>query len=100
MTSMPNELLEVQVVYALPDKQRLVDLEVPSGTTVRVAVERSGIVEYFPDLDLNACDFGIFGEIKEPGFRVRAGDRIEIYRRLLDDPKEIRRRRARDQKES
>ena len=100
MSSTPNELLDVQVVYALPDEQRVVDLEVPRGTTVRAAVERSGIVEYFPDLDLNACDFGIFGEIKKPGVRVRAGDRIEIYRPLLDDPKEIRRRRARDQKES
>ncbi len=96
MTSTPHELLHVQVVYALTAEQRVVDLKVPRGTTIRAAVERSSIVEYFPDLDLSACEFGIFGIAKDPGARAQAGDRIEIYRPLLDDPKEIRRRRARE----
>lgn len=90
--------MDVQVVYALPGEQRVIDLEIPRGTTIRAAIERSGIVEYFPDLDLNACEFGVFGKIKASGARVKAGDRVEIYRPLLDDPKEIRRRRARDNK--
>ena len=100
MSSTPDELLDVQVVYALPDEQRVVELQVPEGTTLRIAVERSGIVEHFPGLDLRACDFGIFGVIKDPGVRVRAGDRIEIYRPLADDPKAIRRRRARESDDS
>jgi uncharacterized protein len=95
MSSTPDDFLGVQVVYALPHEQRVVDVKVPRGTTIRAAAERSGIADYFPGLDFSDCEFGIFGTMKEPGTRVRAGDRIEIYRPLLDDPKAIRRRRAR-----
>mgnify|MGYP001197841776 FL=1 len=94
---MAGEKLKVQVVYALPDEQRVIAIEVPIGATLRNAVERSRIADYFPDLDLAVCELGVFGEIRNPGGLVAAGDRIEIYRALEDDPKAIRRRRAQEQ---
>ncbi len=98
MSSTIGEKLKVQVVYVLPDVQRVIVIEVPRGATLRNAVERSRIADHFPDLDLAVCELGIFGEKRDPGDLVAAGDRIEIYRPLEDDPKAIRRRRAREQR--
>ena len=88
--------IEVEVVYAAVDRQRLLTVAVPQGTTVRAAVLASGIGREFPEVDLANCPVGIFGkQVAEPETRVlEAGDRIEIYRPLLADPKEIRRQRA------
>lgn len=95
------KLIEVEVAYALPDKQKLIALSVPSGTTAFEAAEQSGIQEHFPELDLASSDMGIFGQTlgtkgtSPPKSHVlQAGDRVEIYRPLLADPKEVRRRRA------
>jgi putative ubiquitin-RnfH superfamily antitoxin RatB of RatAB toxin-antitoxin module len=93
---MVEVLIDIEVVYAAVDRQVLLCLAVTEGTTVRAAVHKSGIGGEFPELDLAGCTVGIFGKvITDPDTRtVQAGDRIEIYRALLADPKEVRRLRA------
>lgn len=93
---MVDPVIEIEVVYAAVDRQVLRALSVPEGTTVREAVLKSGIGEEFPELDLSECALGIFGKVvADPQVRlIQAGDRIEIYRPLLADPKEVRRLRA------
>lgn len=90
-----DETIEIQVVYALPGHQAVRELHLPSGTTVKEAVERSGILDLYPDIDFSRNKLGIFGKLVEPDARLREGDRVEIYRPLARDPKEIRRERAR-----
>jgi len=89
-------LIEIEVVYAAVDRQALLKASVPVGTTVRAALLRSAIGIEFPELDLANCAVGIFGKvIADPDkVKVQAGDRLEIYRPLLADPKEVRRLRA------
>ena len=93
---MIDPVIEIEVVYAAVDRQVLRTLRVPEGATVREAVLKSGIGDEFPELDLNECPLGIFGKVvADPQVRlIQAGDRIEIYRPLLADPKEVRRLRA------
>ena len=93
---MVNAMIEVEVVYAAVDRQILITVTVPAGTTLRAALLKSGVGGEFPKLDLADCPVGIFGKvIADPDSRmVQAGDRIEIYRPLLADPKEVRRLRA------
>lgn len=93
---MVEPVIEIEVVYAAVDRQILRTLSVPEGTTVRETVLKSGIGDEFPELDLSECPLGIFGKvIVDPQVRlIQAGDRIEIYRPLLADPKEVRRLRA------
>ncbi|UVK99503.1 RnfH family protein [Pseudomonas sp. B21-048] len=93
---MVEAMIKVEVVYAAVDRQVLLSVTVPVGATVRDALLRSGLNGQFPELDLGSCPVGIFGKvIAEPGIRpVQAGDRLEIYRPLLADPKEVRRLRA------
>jgi putative ubiquitin-RnfH superfamily antitoxin RatB of RatAB toxin-antitoxin module len=86
--------LRVEVAYALPNKQRLIALQVEGGTTVRQAIERSGIRAGFPDIRLIRGYIGIFGKPVELDALLRDGDRVEIYRSLMADPKETRRRRV------
>lgn len=88
--------MEIEVVYAAVERQALLTVAAPVGTTVRAAVGMSAMAEAFPELDLSNCPVGIFGKvITDAGTRiVQPGDRIEIYRPLLADPKEIRRLRA------
>lgn len=89
-----DEYIEVEVVYAVPDEQRSYTVHVPLGSTVGTAVAASGVGEDHPELDLARCPVGIYGERVDAGTVVDAGDRIEIYRPLIADPKESRRRRA------
>jgi putative ubiquitin-RnfH superfamily antitoxin RatB of RatAB toxin-antitoxin module len=91
---MADESVRIQVCYAKPDTQFLRNLVVPAETTLRQAVERSGLLQEHPGVDLSVCRVGIFGKLKEPDTVVREGDRIEIYRPLIADPKEARRKRA------
>ncbi|MGE8147380.1 RnfH family protein [Pseudomonas frederiksbergensis] len=93
---MVESVIEVEVVYAAVDRQVLLSVAVPAGATVRAALLESGVGAEFPELDLTGCPVGIFGKvIADPDTRVvQAGDRIEIYRPLLADPKEVRRLRA------
>ncbi|WP_339457328.1 MULTISPECIES: RnfH family protein [unclassified Pseudomonas] len=89
-------MVEIEVVYAAMDRQVLLVVMVPAGTSVRSAVQASGIAVHFPELDLADCPLGIFGKVVANAqvHAVQAGDRIEIYRPLLADPKEVRRLRA------
>jgi putative ubiquitin-RnfH superfamily antitoxin RatB of RatAB toxin-antitoxin module len=86
--------LRVEVAYALPTEQVLIVLQVEEGTTVRQAVERSGIPSRFPEARIVAGNVGIFGRPVELDALVRPGDRVEIYRALIAEPKQARRERA------
>lgn len=89
-------MISIEVVYALPQRQRIVALEIEDDCTVLAAVQRSGIADDFPEIDLASARFGIFSApVANPAERtLRAGDRIEIYRPLLIDPKTVRKQRA------
>ncbi len=87
-------MLRVEIVYALRDRQVLIAFEVEGGTTARQAVERSGILQRFPEIDLARAGMGIFGRMVSPDTPLRDGDRVEIYRPLVADPKQGRRERA------
>ncbi|TLP75187.1 RnfH family protein [Pseudomonas nitroreducens] len=88
--------IAIEVVYALPEKQALLRLSVPRGTRMREAVLLSGIAAQFPGLDVQDCPLGIFGKaVARPEERVlEEGERVEIYRPLIVDPKEVRKQRA------
>lgn len=89
-------MLQVEVAYARPDKQEIVPVQVPEGTTALEAVKRSGITAIFPEIDVNAIDMGVFGKVlKNPADHLlRNGERVELYRPLLIDPKQARLNRA------
>lgn len=95
------ELITVEVAYALPYQQKIIALQVAPGTTAMAAVERSGIAKMFPEIELPSVKMGIFGQAlgtKGLGLPqdhiLHSGDRVEIYRPLICDPKDARRRRA------
>lgn len=83
------------MVYALPDRQAVRALRVPAGTTLRDAIARSGLLAEFPEISLARNRVGVFGRPRDLDGPAQAGDRIEIYRPLAADPKELRRARAR-----
>ncbi len=87
--------IEVEVAYGRPDVQVLIPLRVPEGATVEEAIRRSGILERFPDIDLQRNKVGIFGRLCKLDQPLRAGDRVEIYRPLIAHPKEVKKRRKR-----
>ena len=91
---MGESMIPVEVAYARPDEQVILRLEVPEGATARQAVELSGIVQRFPEIDLATQKLGIFGKLKKPDQVLSPGDRVEIYRKLIADPKEVRKQRA------
>jgi len=88
--------IKIEVAYALPDKQKILRLSVPQGSTVYEGAKRSGMDQFFPGIDFDTADMGIFGKaVKNPKEELlREGDRIEIYRPLLIDPKQARLNRA------
>ena len=86
--------INVEVAYALPQRQALLALTVNAGTTVLQAAQQSGVVEQFEDVDLENAKFGIFGKVVSPTQVLNEGDRVEIYRPLIADPKEVRKARA------
>ena len=90
-------MIRVEVAYALPHKQKLISLQVPVGTTLFEAARESGIGEHFEGLDLERAPMGVFGLAEaNPKQRVlKDGERVEIYRPLIVDPKETRKARAR-----
>ena len=87
-------MLEIEIVYGLVDRQVLKSMTVTEGTTVREAALQSGLGVEFPELDLQQAPLGIFGKVVKSETVLRDGDRIEVYRPLLIDPKEARRKRA------
>lgn len=99
------EPITVEVAYGLADKQQLIELLVPSGTTALQAAKQSGIQKSFPELDLEEAAMGIFGQTlgvkglaSKESYILQAGERVEIYRPLISDPKEVRKRVAARQK--
>ncbi len=104
MTSNQSEIT-VEVAFALPDKQVLKVLNVPEGTTALEAVKQSGVLELFPEIDIEQTKMGIFSQVlgtkglQEPQhYQLKERDRVELYRPLIADPKEVRRRRAEEAK--
>lgn len=91
----PQDQMDVEVVYARPDVQKVIAVKVAKGSTVRAAIERSRMLDVFPEIDLAMNKVGIYGEVRSLGDTLQAGDRVEIYRALLIDPKEARRQNAR-----
>ena len=87
-------MLEIEIVYGLANRQVLKSMSVTEGTTVRGAALKSGLEVEFPELDLQQAPLGIFGKAVKDETVLRDGDRIEVYRPLLVDPKEARRKRA------
>jgi putative ubiquitin-RnfH superfamily antitoxin RatB of RatAB toxin-antitoxin module len=88
-----DERVLIEVVYARAEEQVSVALEVPAGTSVAEALERSGLRSRYPEI-ADETPLGIFGKVVAPDTAVAAGDRVEFYRPLLADPKQARRRRA------
>jgi len=84
---------EVEVAFAREDQQQIVSVSVVPGTTLEQAVEQSGILQLFPEIDLKVNKIGIFGKLGKKTAELKAGDRVEIYRPLIADPKEVRRQR-------
>jgi len=84
----------VEVVYALPDKQSLVSLEVEEGTTIKEAIEASGVLDTYDQIDLTRDKVGIFSKFAKLDTVLRENDRVEIYRPLIADPKKVRKERA------
>jgi hypothetical protein len=88
--------IEIEVAYALPENQLVRRLDLPAGTTAKQAVEFSGITSLFPEIDLSRNKLGIFGKLVSPDTVLHDRDRVEIYRPLAVDPKESRRKRAKE----
>ena len=84
----------VEVAYALPDKQSLISLEVEEGTTIKEAIEASGVLDTYNQIDLTRDKVGIFSKFARLDTVLREKDRIEIYRPLIADPKKVRKERA------
>lgn len=87
-------MITVEVAYARPDIQMIRRLEVKEGCTAEEAIRLSGLLEQFPDIDLAVNTVGIFGKAARLDTLLRARDRVEIYRPLQADPKEVRKQRA------
>jgi putative ubiquitin-RnfH superfamily antitoxin RatB of RatAB toxin-antitoxin module len=89
-----DEPIEVEVAYARPDEQVILTVKVPPGTAIAEAIRLSGVLERFPEIDLAANKVGVFGKVGRLEQELAAGDRVEIYRALIADPKEARKQRA------
>lgn len=85
----------MEVAYARPDRQLILSVDVSAGATPIDAVRDSGILDEFPEIDPERAKMGIFGKLVRKDQPLQAGDRVEIYRPLVADPKEVRRQRAR-----
>lgn len=94
-----SEDISVEVAYALPQKQEVLSLKIRSGALVSEAIARSGILRNFPEIDLASAKVGIYSKQVKLDAVLRDKDRIEIYRPLIADPKEVRRKRAAEGKE-
>jgi putative ubiquitin-RnfH superfamily antitoxin RatB of RatAB toxin-antitoxin module len=88
----------VEVVYALPEQQLLLQARLAEGATVEDAIRASGMLDVFPEIDLGKDKVGIFSKLVKLDEKVRDKDRVEIYRPLIADPKEVRRKRAEEGK--
>ncbi len=96
-TAMTDGTIAIEVVFAAAEKQELIALKVPSGTLIRDAVRLSCIESHFPGYDLLALPIGVWSEVKPETYVVQPGDRVEVYRSLITNAKDARRRRAKTQ---
>jgi len=95
---MNAEKIQIELVYALPNEQTLLKFDVQKGTTIAEGVRLSGILTKHPEIDPDKSKYGIFGKLSKADVVLREKDRIEIYRPLIADPKEVRRKRAEEGK--
>ena len=91
---MDAEKISVEVAYALPDQQTIVALTVAADATLQEVIQASGLLDQYPDIDLSKNRVGVFGKLGKLTDTLHAGDRVEIYRPLIADPKEVRKQRA------
>lgn len=96
---MENNTISVEVVYGLPEKQSLLTVSVPENSNVEAAIVASGILKLYSDIDLSTNKVGIWNRASKLSETLKDGDRVEIYRPLIADPKEVRKRRAEKAKE-
>ncbi|MEW6120881.1 MAG: RnfH family protein [Pseudomonadota bacterium] len=90
--------IQVEVIYALPARQSLWRVALPERASVEEAIRASGVLDAFPEIDLARNKVGIFSKLVKLDEKVRDKDRVEIYRPLIADPKEVRRKRAEEGK--
>lgn len=86
--------MNVGVCYAQADRQIWLRLEVPEGSTIAQAIELSGVLKQYPEIDLESQKVGIFGKLAKLDAPVKEGDRVEIYRKITADPAQVQRRRV------
>ena len=89
----PEEMM-VEVAYALPSQQVILPVKLPTGSNAEAAIKASGVLSKFPEIDLAVNKIGVFGKLSKLDAQLRHLDRVEIYRPLIADPKEVRRQRA------
>jgi putative ubiquitin-RnfH superfamily antitoxin RatB of RatAB toxin-antitoxin module len=95
---LPNQNITIEVSYALPHRQLIIPLQVSPESTAEQAIQVSGILIKFPEIDLTQNQIGIFGKLTRLDTVLRHMDRVEIYRPLIADPKEVRKQRAEEGK--
>lgn len=88
------EEISVEVAYALPEQQQIVTLSVSASATIEDVIRASGLLDLHPEIDLAKNKVGVFGKLGKLTDTLHAGDRVEIYRPLIADPKEVRKKRA------
>lgn len=93
-----DSLIPVEVAYARPETQVIIPIKVEKGTTIEQAIRLSGVLKMFPEINLDVNRVGIFSKLVKLDQTLREKDRIEIYRKLIADPKVIRKQRAADGK--
>lgn len=84
--------MKISVTYAEPSKQKWIELDVPDETTAEEAIRLSGLLEQFPEIDLEENKYGVFGKVVKPVQALKDGDRVEIYRPITADPETVERR--------
>lgn len=91
---MAEEEMMVEVAYATPEEQLILPVAVDPESSIKQVVEQSGIVAHFPEIDTSNMKVGVFGKLAKVDGKLNPGDRVEIYRPLIADPKEARKKRA------
>jgi putative ubiquitin-RnfH superfamily antitoxin RatB of RatAB toxin-antitoxin module len=89
-----TEFIQLEVAYAKPQRQDIVSVRLPAGSTIQQAIEASGLLARYPEIDLATGKVGIYGKLSRMDTVARDRDRIEIYRPLIADPREVRKQRA------
>ncbi|MBU1689887.1 MAG: RnfH family protein [Gammaproteobacteria bacterium] len=84
--------MKISIAYAAPARQAWLSIDLPDGATVRDAIERSGVLQQFPEIDLEQQKVGIFSKLTKLDAALADGDRIEIYRPITCDPKMVKRK--------